>query len=730
MKIKIGNEIGSNNSIDNRINGSDPSMMINAGINSTNGIIGASNNRIGSPANANSTAAISLNALSRSLLINLAQLPASRLIKMFQIVPKIESGNNTNNANNPSGIVNKFKPGINAVSKPIKIIGTITNNLANVKNGNPPKNNLSNPTMRPLSNEGINASNALFNKIKGNSNAFNSNISIAVNTAPRITASTAKNSFVKINATTALKSANGIANNPFRIGSPIRIPILSNPTRMFLRILKIIAVLSSLLKKLSPGRIVHRGDVRRVAPNVNNSAINSRPLLIKLNNVKAICVNSAANNGSPNNNNGLNNNAFNAKFNKNNGNASNNCNGNHRSKSNKSLAKLRANCVRIVPKTVHTSCLSKLFRIPNVTSGNPANNAKSPSGTVNKFNPGIKAVNNPLRINGSNNPSANSKNGSPPNNALSSPTNNPANTAGIKLVNKFLTRINGIASNPNNSFAKNVPIAERIPKFNHLSGFKNVITPSNGNNSKNVNPATNAGIRKSLNKSPRILIGNNNSFNPFRSKLAKPMRFIATMIKSKNGIKFGNDNKINAINGKLSPNRPNANRFNRPNAPSNNASGKPRANNKPIPLINNGNTTKLLNALSSKAGIPTRLNNVNVLNNTNGNVNNVITMSEMIPAPIANNTDVNGLMNNQYGIDNNNPPSVKKLIKPANNLSGSRIKKLIPANPALNKCNKNRIGPTTGTNNEIGANNKFVTAATTEIAFATPSTKLVNPIMN
>ena len=485
-----------------------------------------------------------------------------------------------------------------------------------------------------------------------------------------------------------------------------------------------------LLKRFNRGKPSVNGESNNVAPNVNNSANSSSPLPIKLNATKAKFVNKAANNGNPNNNNGLKMKAFNAKFNKNNGNANSNCNGNQRSKSNKSLAKLKAKYVKIVPKTVHTSCFNKLFKIPSATNGNPRSNANNPNGTVNKLSPGIKAVNNPLRINGSNNPSANSKNGSPPNNALSSPTSTPANTAGIKLVIKFLTRMNGIANKPNNSFVKNVPIADRIPKFNHLSGFKNVMTPNSGNNNKNAKPATSSGNKKSLIRSLRILSGNNNNLIPFNRRLAKPTIFKMAKFKFKNGINPGNASKIKVINGNAKPNRPSAKTPNNPSAPSNNASGKPTAKIKPIPARSNGNTTKLLKALSSRAGIPMRLNNVNVLNNTNGNVNNVITMSERIPAPIANNTDVKGLMNNQYGIDNNNPPSVNKFNRPANNLSGSKIKKLIPANPALSKCNSARSGPTTGTNNEIGANNKLTTAAAAAIPLATPSTKLVNPMMN
>lgn len=105
-------------------------------------------------------------------------------------------------------------------------------------------------------------------------------------------------------------------------------------------------------------------------------------------------------------------------------------------------------------------------------------------------------------------------------------------------------------------------------------------------------------------------------------------------------------------------------------------------------------------------------------------------MSERTPAPSANNSEISGLMNNQYGIDNNNPARVNKFNRPAKNLSDNKIKKLIPANPALSKCNKNSNGPTTGTNNEIGANNKLTTAAAAAIPFATPNTKFVNPIMN
>lgn len=369
--------------------------------------------------------------------------------------------------------------------------------------------------------------------------------------------------------------------------------------------------LRTLLKRFNRGKPIVNGDNNNVAPNVNNSASNSSPLLIKLNATKAKFVKRAANNGKPNNNNGLKTKAFKARFKRNNGNANNNCNGNQRSKSNKSLAKLRANCVKIVPKTVHTSCLSKLFRIPNVTNGNPASNANNPSGTVIKFKPGINAVNNPLRINGNNKPSASSKNGRPPNNALSNPTNTPAKTAGIKLVIKFLRIINGIKIKFNKSFVKNVPIAERIPKFNHLNGFKNVMIPSNGNNNKNDTPAIRSGNTKSLIKSFKILSGNNNNFNPLRIKPAKPIKFRIAKFKFKNGIKPGNVRRIKATNGNPRPRSPRAKVFNNPNAPSNKASGKPVAKIKTIPLMSNGKTTKLLKALSSNAGIPIKLNNVN-----------------------------------------------------------------------------------------------------------------------
>lgn len=105
-------------------------------------------------------------------------------------------------------------------------------------------------------------------------------------------------------------------------------------------------------------------------------------------------------------------------------------------------------------------------------------------------------------------------------------------------------------------------------------------------------------------------------------------------------------------------------------------------------------------------------------------------MSETIPAPIANNTEINGLMNNQYGIDSNNPNNVKPLMSIANNLSGNRIKKLRNDNPAFKRFNRARIGPTRGTSNEIGANSKLATPANNEIPVATPSTKLINPMMN
>lgn len=151
-----------------------------------------------------------------------------------------------------------------------------------------------------------------------------------------------KNGNATFNAVSAKKTpkpinnANGANNNVPRSGKPRSNNILMIPTMMFLMILRIIKPANNLLKKLSPGRIVHSGNVNNVPPNVNNSANSSSPLLIKLKATNAKFVNRAANNGSPNNINGLSTNAFNARFNRNNGNANNNCNGNQRSKSNKS----------------------------------------------------------------------------------------------------------------------------------------------------------------------------------------------------------------------------------------------------------------------------------------------------------------------------------------------------------------------------------------------------------
>ena len=368
--------------------------------------------------------------------------------------------------------------------------------------------------------------------------------------------------------------------------------------------------------------------------------------------------------------------------------------------------------------------------MPSNTSGNPNNSANKPNGTVNKLSPGIKNVSSPLRINGNNNPRANSKNGSPPNNALSRPTNNPFNTAGIKLNNKLLIRLRGKRINPNNNSVRSVLIPERIAKFNHLSGFKNVITPRNGSKNKNDNPATKSGNAKSLNKSKRTFNGNSKMFRRLIKRLNKPIRLRANKMMSRNGIKFGNNNRSKASNGKPRPNSPSPIKFNSPNAPNNNASGNPRASNRPIPLINSGNTTRLLNPLSNNAGIPIKLNSVNVLNSTNGNDNRAIMMSEIIPAPIANNTEISGLMNSQYGIDSNNPSNVKPLMSIAKSLSGNRIKKLRNDKPAIKRFNRARSGPTRGTSNEIGANSKLATPANIEIPVATPRTRLINPMMN
>ena len=226
------------------------------------------------------------------------------------------------------------------------------------------------------------------------------------------------------------------------------------------------------------------------------------------------------------------------------------------------------------------------------------------------------------------------------------------------------------------------------------------------------------------------MIGNANRFNRLINNANKPIRFSASMMMSKNGIKFGSNKKNSATNGSANPNRPRPKMLSAPSKPSNNANGRPRASNKPSPLNSNGNTMKLLNNVNKINGIPIKLNSVNVLNSTNGNDNRAIMMSEIIPAPIANNTEISGLMNSQYGIDSNNPSNVKPLMSIAKSLSGNRIKKLRNDKPAIKRFNRARSGPTRGTSNEIGANSKLATPANIEIPVATPRTRLINPMMN
>ena len=101
---------------------------------------------------------------------------------MFRRIPRPVNNNPrrigklSNNANNPSGTVNKFKPGIKNVNNPLRINGS-NNNPGNSnakfnskKNGSPPSNALRRPTMNPAIAAGIALTTRSSKNLSGNAN--------------------------------------------------------------------------------------------------------------------------------------------------------------------------------------------------------------------------------------------------------------------------------------------------------------------------------------------------------------------------------------------------------------------------------------------------------------------------------------------------------------------------------------------------------------------------------
>lgn len=253
-----------------------------------------------------------------------------------------------------------------------------------------------------------------------------------------------------------------------------------------------------------------------------------------------------------------------------------------------------------------------LFNNPNNTSGKPKNNAVNAAGIVNKFNPGINAVKNPLRMIGNNNNGAISKNGSPPKSARNNPTINAAIDAGIKLRIPLIKKLIGNAINLSINFVKNVPIAESNGKLIHVNGFKNANGPKIGANNNIAVNHTKNGITKLIIESTKIINGNPmNRFKIEANKIINGAKKIVSMIKLKNGIKLGNANNAKATIGSCDDNKSNPRIAVNPNAPSARINGNPKAQANPIAAKTSGNTTNVLNKPNNNSGNPIKLNNVN-----------------------------------------------------------------------------------------------------------------------
>lgn len=239
--------------------------------------------------------------------------------------------------------------------------------------------------------------------------------------------------------------------------------------------------------------------------------------------------------------------------------------------------------------------------------GNPAKPANKPTGTVIKFNPGIKAVNKPLSINGINNGNANSGNEIPLNSACNNPATNAAINAGNKLSNPFVKKMIGKAINLRASFVKNVPTKASNGMLIHVRGLKNANGPKTGANSsipanhtKNGTMILIAVSIKNINGKPM------NKFKTDRTNVINGAKKIAVKIKLNNGIKLGIVNNAKAITGSLKANSRRPRIAINPNAPSARTNGNTMAFNKPRPLINNGSIKKPLNKFNSVNGNVTK----------------------------------------------------------------------------------------------------------------------------
>lgn len=231
---------------------------------------------------------------------------------------------------------------------------------------------------------------------------------------------------------------------------------------------------------------------------------------------------------------------------------------------------------------------------------------------MNKFNPGTNAVNNPLRMIGSKNNGASSRNGSPPNSARNKPTTNAATAAGIKLSKPFTKKMIGNEISLSASFVKNVPMIEINGKLIHVNGFKNANGPKIG--ASNIIPAnqTKNGTTKLMIESINIISGKPiNKLSTDNSNVTNGAKKIVSIIKLKNGIKLGNANNTKAISGNLNEsntNPSNATKFNAANA---NKNGNAKALSKPNPANTNGSTKNVPNRFNSNNGNPIKLNKVN-----------------------------------------------------------------------------------------------------------------------
>lgn len=341
---------------------------------------------------------------------------------------------------------------------------------------------------------------------------------------------------------------------------------------------------ANLLNKLSPGRIVHSGNVRSVAPMLNRSnATCAKPLMnvIPHNNPE---VNNCANNGNPSHRAGkIKNCVVKNLLMKISGVNKLIVNGTPIN-ANKSFNTFDAKYAVTNERTLQINLPRTLFNRPANASGKPIRPAINAAGTVNKFNPGTNAVKNPLRTIGNKNNGASNMNGSPPNNARNNPTKNATIAAGIKLIKPLKKKITGNEISLRANFVKYVPINVTSGKLIHVNGFKNANGPNTG--AKSSKPARNTknGTVKSIIVSINIISGKPiNKFNTERTIVTNGAKKIVSIIKLKNGMKLGNANSANAINGSLIDNNNNPSNATNPSAESAKMNGSANAFNRPRP---------------------------------------------------------------------------------------------------------------------------------------------------